>query len=161
MTALASHSRSAIVVPMERDLVQRFADAIAEQWPASSVERAEEILRELVNRRHAKTPPVQTHVRVVTWRTILHLVCTFYNVTERQLIGRRRTKQLSRARFALYTALHEFLDLSPNDVAEIVHRDHTTILYGIARLNREADQWQRLSTELALLRVDGVGEAAE
>ena len=147
---------------MSAQSLEDIAAAIESQWPASSVERAQDILRMLLQRRHGTEARQDrpTKIRAFTWRSVMRLVTTFYDVTEEELMGQRRVKRMAHARFALYVALTEFLGMSANEIACIVKRDHTSVLYGLDHLDRETDQWQRLHAEIAGIRFDLTQEEA-
>jgi chromosomal replication initiator protein len=85
-------------------------------------------------------PEVSTH-------DIIHTVAEFYNLTEDELRGSRRTRRIARPRQVVMFLLREETEASlPQIGEELGGRDHTTVLYGCDRIRElmdEDDQFKR------------------
>jgi chromosomal replication initiation ATPase DnaA len=67
----------------------------------------------------------------------LTVAAKVFEVSRRELTGHCRVKSVSRARQAAWKALYEVCQTSYPELAWRFKRDHTTIIYGVAR----ADAW--------------------
>jgi chromosomal replication initiator protein len=83
----------------------------------------------------------------VSAQDIIHTVADFYNLTEDELRGARRTRRIARPRQVVMFLLREETDASlPQIGEELGGRDHTTVLYGCDRIRElmdEDDQFKR------------------
>jgi chromosomal replication initiation ATPase DnaA len=72
-------------------------------------------------------------VSLTPWR-ILNAVARANDVSPSLLIGPFRSKELVRARWQAMWLLRELLDMSLPAIGRAVHRDHSTVLYGLRNL---------------------------
>jgi chromosomal replication initiator protein len=83
----------------------------------------------------------------VSSQDIIHTVAEFYNLTEDELRGSRRTRRIARPRQVVMYLLREETEASlPQIGNELGGRDHTTVLYGCDRIRElmdEDDQFKR------------------
>ena len=83
----------------------------------------------------------------VSSQDIIHTVAEFYNLTEDELRGSRRTRRIARPRQVVMYLLREETEASlPQIGEELGGRDHTTVLYGCDRIRElmdEDDQFKR------------------
>jgi chromosomal replication initiator protein len=83
----------------------------------------------------------------VSTQDIIHTVAEFYNLTEDELRGSRRTRRIARPRQVVMFLLREETEASlPQIGEELGGRDHTTVLYGCDRIRElmdEDDQFKR------------------
>src|SRR5262249_46808496 len=71
----------------------------------------------------------------VDLNTVLEAAAAFYGFTLNELAGRKRTKEVAQARqIAMYLARTETDASFPQIAAALGGRDHTTVLYGCARI---------------------------
>lgn len=66
------------------------------------------------------------------FQAILGEVAFDHMVGEREILGTGKTKEVSRARQAFYLRLLE-AGRTCSEIARLLNRDHTTVLYGIRR----------------------------
>lgn len=62
-------------------------------------------------------------------------ICKHYNVTLDEIVGRGRTDKLTEARHMLFFAIHHICKLNKSRIASEYKRDHTTVIYGINRID--------------------------
>ena len=70
--------------------------------------------------------------RLTNHRTLAALDQTakLFDVSAREIVGRRRQPSIIRARFALYASLYQACATSYQEIAAILKRDHTTVIHG-------------------------------
>jgi chromosomal replication initiation ATPase DnaA len=73
-----------------------------------------------------------------------------FGVSRADLIGTNRTARVAQARHALAWALRRN-DWSLEAIGDYLRRDHTTIIYALARIERDAARDPRLAERLAVL----------
>lgn len=61
---------------------------------------------------------------------VIRIVSEKYNVTDTDIRGKSREKELIRPRFIVFTLLKK-LGLSYSEIGRYMNRDHTTVMYGI------------------------------
>lgn len=59
---------------------------------------------------------------------VINDIATAANITRSELLGKSRKANLVRARFVLCYILYEYAQLTYNEIAAIVGRDHSTII---------------------------------
>ena len=68
-------------------------------------------------------------------RIIISKICQYYNITVADLMSKNRQHHLSTARFMTYRMLREKLDWVVVRIGEYVNRDHSSVLYGLERVD--------------------------
>lgn len=86
--------------------------------------------------------PALTSIR---FERALDTAAKVFEVPRRELAGRCRVKSVARARHAVFAALYTALETSSVEIAWRFNRDHSTVLYGLAR----ADAWQHADPDYA------------
>ena len=66
---------------------------------------------------------------------LLTIVCKDYNVTEEQLRGAVRNKQVVEARWILWYMLRTYGALSYTQIGNMFNKDHSSIISGVKKLN--------------------------
>lgn len=66
---------------------------------------------------------------------LLTIVCKDYNVTEEQLRGAVRNKQVVEARWILWYMLRNYGALSYTQIGNMFNKDHSSIISGVKKLN--------------------------
>ncbi len=84
-------------------------------------------------------------------RAIVDLVADYYGLTGATLRSRRRTGSVSRARHMAMVLLREH-GLTYDGVGRILGRDHSTVMYGHARIRRLSASESSVRDDLARLR---------
>lgn len=64
-----------------------------------------------------------------------------FHVPLRELLGQGRSKAVAMARRHAYLVLRERTDLSYPEIARLLDRDHSTILYGVRLAQHERAAW--------------------
>ncbi|MFN8512626.1 MAG: chromosomal replication initiator protein DnaA [Thermomicrobiales bacterium] len=85
-------------------------------------------------------PQLNAKRKLITLPRILEAVSRYYNVHERDLKGKGRTKDIVIPRQVAMYIMREETDRSLVDIGELLGRDHTTVLHGI---NKTADDIER------------------
>lgn len=88
---------------------------------------------------------------------IVAAVCGYYCVTETDLCGRMRHRNVSEARHMAWWLLHVHLRLSYESIGEWAKRDHSSVMNGVQRAQRFRVEFDELSRQLGLAQA----EAAE
>jgi chromosomal replication initiator protein len=84
---------------------------------------------------------------------IIQIVAHFYNVPLDDLIGRGRNKELVKPRqVAMYLGREEIQATLPQIGEALGGRDHTTVMYGVEKITREAEQDDNLRREIISIR---------
>jgi chromosomal replication initiator protein len=90
--------------------------------------------------------------KTLTPKQILDAVIRFFHVNERDLLGHRRSQDLVRPRqIAMYLARKETQASLP-EIGLILGRDHTTILYGIQKIEGQLEQDSTLRREIIAIQ---------
>ena len=84
----------------------------------------------------------------VTIEKILSTVSTKYNVSIEDLKGRRRTKDIAKARHIAIYLIKQMTDIPLTNIARVFERDHTTIMSSVEVIEREIRE--NPSTELEI-----------
>lgn len=85
--------------------------------------------------------------------SISKAVCRFFNIKEEELVGKRRQKELVYPRqITMYLMRHE-LNLSfPQIGRELGGKDHTTVMYAVDKISKEAARDDVIKSDLSTLR---------
>lgn len=82
---------------------------------------------------------------------IVDQVAGYYGFTRAQLLSRRRTAPLALARQVAMHLLRQE-GLTASHIGHLLHRDHSTVLHGDARVRRLAAREAPIRHDLATLR---------
>lgn len=87
---------------------------------------------------------------IINEDTIVNACAKFYGMAASDILGDRRTKDVSRARQVCMYLLREILGLSHLKIGKFLDKHHTTIMYGIREvedsIKKDADYAQEIST---------------
>lgn len=91
--------------------------------------------------------------KTLTPQQVLDAVTRFYNITDKEIKGRRRNKDIVRPRqVAMYLARKETQASLPEIGAALGGRDHTTVLYGIQKVEGQLEQDNTLRREIVAIQ---------
>jgi chromosomal replication initiator protein len=91
--------------------------------------------------------------RGATSKQIIEKVCDFYDITMDEITGPKRDKEIVVPRQVAMYLLREELHLSyPKIAGEIGKKDHTTVMHGVEKIEREIDSNEQLRQEINLIR---------
>ena len=89
----------------------------------------------------------------LTLSEIVQAVAQFYGVPLDDLVGRGRNKELVKPRqIAMYLIREEVQATLPQIGETLGGRDHTTVMYGVEKISREAEQDDNLRREILAIR---------
>jgi chromosomal replication initiator protein len=98
--------------------------------------------------------------KTLTPEEIIKAVAKFYHVAEKELTGRRRSKDIVRPRqIAMYLARQETQASLPEIGAALGGRDHTTVIYGVEKINGQLEQDNTLRREVISIQEQLYNEA--
>jgi chromosomal replication initiator protein len=84
---------------------------------------------------------------------IIEAVAQFYNLETKDLLGRRRSKDIVRARqIAMYLAREETDASLPQIGRALGGRDHTTVLHGYTKIHAQVEEDDRLRREMLAIK---------
>ncbi len=84
---------------------------------------------------------------------IIEAVAQFYNLETKDLLGRRRSKDIVTARqMAMYLAREETNASLPQIGRALGGRDHTTVLHGYEKIRAQVEEDDRLRREMLAIR---------
>ena len=96
---------------------------------------------------------IRTPIKRVTPQTILENVIRFYGLTDNNLKGPSRKREFVRPRQVTMYLLKDLLDCSyPTIGRKLGGRDHTTVIYGCEKIEKELKNNERLREEIELIR---------
>lgn len=91
--------------------------------------------------------------RGVNPKQILDKVADFYDISVEEIVGPKRDKEIVVPRQVAMYLMREELHLSfPKIATEIRKKDHTTIMHGVEKIEKEADSNEQLRQEINLIR---------
>lgn len=87
--------------------------------------------------------------RKLTFNQIVELVCNFYNIPKKKIIGPNRKMDIVRARQVIIYLIRERLNKSyPFIGKKLGGRDHTTILYSYSKIKKEIEKNKKLKNDI-------------
>lgn len=96
---------------------------------------------------------IETSRRAITPDLIIRETCRFYRVSEDELLGQRRNKEIVRPRQIVMHLLYNELGISYPDIGKIMGgKDHTTIMHGDKKIASEAKINIRTKEEISLIK---------
>lgn len=75
--------------------------------------------------------------KIITPEVILENCAKFYSVRKEDLLGKRKTKEIAKARQVCMYFMRDTLGLSQLKIGKFFDRHHTTIMYGIREIEKE------------------------
>jgi chromosomal replication initiator protein len=97
-------------------------------------------------------PQMNAKRKLITLPRILEAVARYYNVPERDLKGKGRTKDIVIPRQVAMYIMREETDRSLVDIGELLGRDHTTVLHGINKTADDIDRTPERRQEVLTIR---------
>jgi chromosomal replication initiator protein len=96
---------------------------------------------------------LNTRRRAITPARIVEAVAKFYNVSEKELRGRGRSKEIVVPRQVAMYIIRQETDRSLAEVgAELGGRDHTTVIHGSEKIEKEIETSNQLRQEVLTIR---------
>jgi chromosomal replication initiator protein len=116
-----------------------------------TIETARHTLRDFVPQPVALTIP-----------QVMEATARFYSLTRKDLMGRRRTKEIALARHVAMYLVRELTDASLSQIGDVFGgRDHTTVLHGCGRIAESIEWDEELRYELLQLKERLLASRAE
>jgi chromosomal replication initiator protein len=89
----------------------------------------------------------------LTVEKIVKIVCDYFNIMPEHLLGPRRSKELVGPRqITMYLLRHEMNMSFPKIGKELNKKDHTTIMYGVEKIEKETTKNIELQKELSAIK---------
>lgn len=89
----------------------------------------------------------------LTVEKIIKIVCDYFNIMPDHLMGSRRSKELVGPRqITMYLLRHEMNMSFPKIGKELNKKDHTTIMYGVEKIEKEITKNLELQKELTAIK---------
>jgi len=108
-----------------------------------SLEESKKVLASIVNNMHQYIP----------FKEVIKKIASFYDLSESELFGHSRKKELVKPRQVAMYILREELKYSYTNIAEkIGHRDHTTVIHAYKKIEEEINKNPVFSQEITLLK---------
>ncbi len=105
--------------------------------------QVEKILKSIISNPQKRT----------TFQKIIKTVAEFYDVNDKDLLNRSRKKEIVKPRQITMYLLREELKISyPSIGAKLGGRDHTTVMYGCEKIEKELENNTSLEEEINLIR---------
>ena len=76
----------------------------------------------------------------------------FYKVSHADLIGKKRTRNITYARQIATYLCREMVDIPYNDIGKKFNRDHSTVMYSVSNIEAKMKENRELREELETLR---------
>lgn len=109
-----------------------------------SLKTVKNILNDLTN---------NNQIKPIIPKDILEVVCQFYNINNKDLLGEKRKKELVLPRQVAVFLMREELKTSyPTIGEEIGGRDHTTAMHSYKKINKEKENNEKLSQEISSIK---------
>ncbi|MBQ7036835.1 MAG: chromosomal replication initiator protein DnaA [Clostridia bacterium] len=90
----------------------------------------------------------------VTPENIVSGCAKYYHIKEEDIMGSKRTKSIALARQVVMYLMREILGLSHLKIAKFFDKDHTTIMYGIKKIETEIENNPSFHMEISTLKKD-------
>ncbi|HLU34796.1 MAG TPA: chromosomal replication initiator protein DnaA [Thermomicrobiales bacterium] len=118
------------------------------------------MMAQLYNRRlnlalamEALTDGAGSQRRQVTSATdVIEAVCEHFNVSEKDLRGRARTRDIAHPRQVAMYLLREETEISLEEVGRTLGRDHTTVMHGIRKIEKQLEEDVQLRAAIMAIR---------
>ena len=95
--------------------------------------------------RRSKLNPRQ---REAVANEIIAKVCTYYNITNEDIRGKKRYRTIVMARHMSMFLIRTRLKLKLKAIGDMFGRDHSTVMHGIASIQDQSDVDELVSTDI-------------
>ncbi len=92
--------------------------------------------------------------RVITPETIIENCAKFFDVKKEDILGKRKTKDIARARQVCMYLFREILNYSQLKTGKYFDKHHTTIMYGISEIEKEIEMNPEFKMQIDILEND-------
>ena len=147
---------------------QNVSAFIASGVPNGNVREVEGIVNRLVERSKLEKMPItlqfaKTHLQgIITEsidirldvKTILQSISNTFNVSLSDLQSENRSKRMSHPRQIAMYFLREYTNLSTTDIAKELKKNHSTVVYGVQRIQKELETDTNLQQTINLIKRD-------
>jgi hypothetical protein len=79
---------------------------------------------------------------------IIAKVCTYYNITNEEIRGKKRYRTLVMARHMSMYLIRTRVKLKLKSIGDLFGRDHSTVMHGIASIQDQSDVDELVSTDI-------------
>jgi hypothetical protein len=120
----------------------------------SNVQAAKMMAEEIAN--SPKLPPIPglvlNEIGAIRWMRVLHAVARQHGIGADEILSHSRQRHVVVARFEVFYRLRIDLGMSYKKIADLMKKDHTTILYGVHKVRKHLlDHYSEVS-ESGMLR---------
>ncbi len=91
---------------------------------------------------------------VITPETIIENCAKFFDVKKEDILGKRKTKDIARARQVCMYLFREILNYSQLKTGKYFDKHHTTIMYGISEIEKEIEMNPEFKMQIDILEND-------
>jgi chromosomal replication initiator protein len=147
---------------------QNVSAFIANGVPSGNVREVEGIVNRLVERSKLEQTSItlqfaKIHLRgIITEsieirldvKTILQSISNTFNVSVSDLQSENRSKRMSHPRQIAMYFLREYTNLSTTDIAKELKKNHSTVVYGVQRIQKELETDTNLQQTINLIKRD-------
>ena len=147
-------------IPIPEDLIELIAQRVV-----SNIRELEGALNKLVaHSTLTRTAPTEEQLeetlqdiievpKTLTTQEVIKAVSRFYHISEQKLVGRKRSKDIVRPRqVAMYLARKETQASLPEIGNALGGRDHTTVIYGVEKIEGQMEEDTTLRREIMAIR---------
>jgi hypothetical protein len=124
-------------------------------WIGGNHSQAIKIAKEMANA--PKLPPlpglVLNEMGAIRWVRVLRAVAEHHEIDPSEILSTCRKRHINRARFEVFYRLRMDLNFSYTKIAQLMKRDHTSVLHGVLRMKQmildglvETDEYDRSSS---------------
>ena len=92
--------------------------------------------------------------KIITPETIIDICSKYYQVKSEDIMGERRTKEISLARQVCMYFISEILNYSRLKTAKFLNKDHATVIYGIRQIENKIKNEPEFRNEIEKLKED-------
>ncbi|MFA5360730.1 MAG: chromosomal replication initiator protein DnaA [Candidatus Paceibacterota bacterium] len=108
-----------------------------------TLEEAKKILSSILNKSNQYIPP----------KEVIKKIASFYDLTENEILGHSRKKELVKPRQIVMYLLREELGYSYTNIAEkIGNRDHTTVIHACKKISKDIEKNTVFAQEINILK---------
>ncbi len=120
----------------------------------SNIQAAKMMAEEIAN--SPKLPPIPglvlNEIGAIRWMRVLHAVARQHGIGADEILSHSRQRHVVVARFEVFYRLRIDLGMSYKKIADLMKKDHTTILYGVHKVRKHLlDHYSEVS-ESGMLR---------
>ncbi len=83
---------------------------------------------------------------------VISLVAHHFSIDEKRLVGRGRSKEIALARQIVMYVLRNDCGLSLPQIGDLLHRDHTTVMYGVEKVEKLIETDENVRRHMMALR---------